>query len=154
MAHEPQSSGLTRIIANFVKDREDLIRMLVMDALLEYFPRDKPFILECFRELLKANSWRISTRVCQLMDTLCGILTKAQFRAYIQESYLGFLGHSEPELRAAACSCLGKVCLSMELEDIVGLAIPLVVKLSQDPSELVKSTSFLTQSRWRSGSCR
>ena len=32
--HEPQNSGVQRIIGNFIRDREDIVKMLAVDGLL------------------------------------------------------------------------------------------------------------------------
>jgi hypothetical protein len=33
-------------------------------------------------------------RICQVIDSLCGLISKKQFKDYIQESYIGFLSHA------------------------------------------------------------
>ena len=154
MCNEPANSGLNKIIGRLIRDREDTIRMLAIDALVEYVHRDKAFVLDCFKELLRANSWRISMRVCQVLESVCGAISRQQFRECFQDSYLGFLKHAEPELRTAACICLGRACLMMERDDISKLLLPLIVKLAEDHNELIKGTYSPTQSRSPSGSCR
>lgn len=71
------------------------------------------------------------------------MISKQQFKDYFQDSFLGFLKHSEPELRIAASICLGRGCLMMDPDDIGKVLVPLIVKLAEDPNELIKSTKLI-----------
>lgn len=71
-------------------------------------------------------------RICQILESVCGGISRQQFKDCFQESYLGFLKHTEAELRISACICLGRVCLMMEADDISKTLVPLIIKLAED----------------------
>lgn len=66
------------------------------------------------------------------------MLTKTQFKVFIEPVYFKFLTHDEPELRASACGCLELVCANLEQADITRVVIPIVQKLAADPKPFVR----------------
>jgi serine/threonine-protein phosphatase 2A regulatory subunit A len=131
---------LAKIISNLLNDREDLIKMMALEGAVKYFPENPITVLDSLRNMLTLNSWRINMKVCEELPELLQQTTKQQFRTYIEQAYMKFLTHEEPELRAAACTCLEAVCQSMEVSDIVRLIIPAIQKLSIDVKPFVRGT--------------
>lgn len=100
------SAAIAKIVASLLNDREDIIKMMALDGAIQYFPENPTIVLESIKNMLAVNSWRINMKVCEELPLLLKQLNRTQFKLFIETPYLKFLNHEEPELRAAACSCL------------------------------------------------
>lgn len=79
------------------------------------------------------------------MPLLLKQVNRAQFKMYLEQAYIKFLNHDEPELRASACTCLEAICQLMEPSEIIRLLVPAIQKLATDAKPFVRGTSlFLT----------
>jgi hypothetical protein len=139
---QSSSAIISKVIANLLNDKEDLIKMLALEGAIQFFPQNPAVVLESLKNMLVGNSWRINMKICEELPKLLKQLSRAQFKTYMEQPYLKFLNHDEPELRAASCACLEAVCQLMEPSEIIRLLVPAIQKLSNDSKPFVRGTKY------------
>lgn len=141
------SAAIGKVVGSLLNDREDLIKMLTLEGAIQYFTENPALVLDNLKNLLISNSWRINMKICEELPNLLRQLSRAQWKSYLEQAYFKFLGHEEPELKAAACACLPAVCALMDPSDIIRLLMPAIQRLATDPKPFVRGTPLRLFSR-------
>ncbi|EGR34834.1 hypothetical protein IMG5_000620 [Ichthyophthirius multifiliis] len=136
-----------QIINNLIKDEQDLIRIYLVDACVQYLKvepklvkyKKNYYIYQMLKSLSEDRSWRIRYYFCDKLAEITKVLGKVEFKKQFFQNYISYLEDQEPELRAVAALKLDIVGGNIEVDDIVSKLIPLVKKLSTDGLNYVRN---------------
>ncbi|EGR29291.1 hypothetical protein IMG5_159380, partial [Ichthyophthirius multifiliis] len=147
---------ILQILNNLIKDEQDLIRIYLVDACVQYLKvepklKNSQSVLQSLKSLSEDRSWRIKYYFCDKLGEVVKTIGKNEFKKMFFQNYISYLEDGEPELRAISAGRLDIVGGNVEVDDIINKIIPLVKKLQNDSQNYVRNSlasSFLGLSQF------
>lgn len=133
-----QRGKLMGFLAELLADSEDCVRLLVVDALVE-FAQDLPptnlnsQVLPMVRTIVSDQSWRVRYKLADRIAALGTSVGPEIVKASLQDAFVCLMQDSESEVRTAAYSRISDFSRLLKVEVILTEVVPRLSNISSEP---------------------